>query len=88
MSGPWGPFDGDGNLDMPFCDICGAEYEWHDCGDCGGDGCLDWETLQFEDPLWFQPGDTEKCDTCDGTGGWHGCPYPETHARILKEREA
>lgn len=63
----------------PFCAICGCELEWEDCNLCGGDGELDWETLQFEDPLWYQPGDTEQCDQCEGMGGWWFCPNAGKH---------
>lgn len=61
------------------CPICGYEMEREECPDCGGDGEFDWETLQFDDPLWYQPGDTEDCGNCGGKGGWWFCPNANNH---------
>jgi len=58
---------------LDICPRCGNVREWEDCSACDGDGFLDWETLQFEDPVWFQPGDTEECSECGGKGGWWSC---------------
>ena len=49
-------------------EACGCQ--WEECPDCGGAGYFDWETLQFEDPFWYQPGDTELCTNCAGQRGW------------------
>jgi hypothetical protein len=57
----------------PYCEHCGEELDWEECDQCGGDGEFDWEDLQFEDPLWYQPGDTEECAQCRGEGGWWWC---------------
>lgn len=62
------------DLGGPYCELCGAELERVECDQCGGDGEFDWETLQDEDPLWYQPGDTEACTQCDGKGRWWACP--------------
>lgn len=58
---------------IPVCTVCGYDLDWEECGECQGDGFLDWETLQFEDPLWYSPGDTEVCHNCNGKGGWRFC---------------
>jgi hypothetical protein len=36
-----------------------------DCGFCGGDG---WVDGYEEDPLWFAPGELERCASCGGSG--------------------
>jgi hypothetical protein len=58
----------------PFCEVCESDLVWRDCDQCGGEGEFDWEALQEEDPLWYQPGDTERCEQCGGAGGWYVCP--------------
>lgn len=56
----------------PRCKCC--EMDWEDCYQCGGEGGRGYDDdLQFEDPLWYQPGDFETCDTCEGAGGWAMC---------------
>lgn len=73
------------DLEGPYCAICGAELERVECEACGGEGEFDWETLQFEDPLWYQPGDTERCELCDGKGAWWVCPNaPHTSAERVE----
>ena len=68
-------------------DDCGCE--WTDCDACGGEGYFDWETLQFEDPLWYDPDDTEVCHQCDGKGGWlthrRGCSLAAEDAPAQEE---
>lgn len=59
--------------DDDFCETCGSDTHWEDCYDCGGEGFHD--DLYEEDPLWYNPGDTEDCRTCKGHGGWHLCTY-------------
>lgn len=36
-----------------------------DCLFCGGDGWLDGYD---EDPLWYEPGEMERCASCGGSG--------------------
>lgn len=36
-----------------------------DCWHCGGDGCIDGYE---DDPLWFEPGEMERCSSCYGSG--------------------
>lgn len=58
-----------------LCDRCKCcDTDWEDCYECGGKGGRDYDDdLQFEDPLWYQPGDFETCDICEGKGGWPVC---------------
>lgn len=56
------------------CQKCGSYMIWEDCYNCGGEGSFEYEDdLQFEDPLWYSPGDIESCDICNGKGGWALC---------------
>ena len=62
------------------------DYELEDCscpkcardtvhyrrrGECGGDG--EHEAYD-DDPMWYEPGDTETCETCMGKGFERWCP--------------
>ncbi len=44
--------------------------------DCYGVGCEDGQIdgYEYDDPLWFSPGETFPCSTCDGFGYFHWCP--------------
>lgn len=54
--------------DDDVCPNCGAcPTAWQECGECGGEGYRD--DLYDMDPLWYDPGDTEVCEWCNG----HGC---------------
>lgn len=70
----------DDQEDVEYCPNCGNEKWWVDCHECCGNGYFDWDTLQFEDPLWYDFDDIEPCTTCDEHGGWLVCPscHPET----------
>ena len=53
------------------CSICGAELEWVDCYN----GCDDGEFDGYEeDPMWYSPGETYRCEVCKGRGGYLECP--------------
>lgn len=54
----------------PVCPHCGCFAVWEDCYECGGAGEFD---AYEDDPLWYDPGDTETCPECDGRGGWWIC---------------
>jgi hypothetical protein len=85
MSAP-DPFDEPGFADRVqdrFFQVCDAEppddwvycanghaCDWEDCDNCGGEGSHD---MYEVDPLWYDPGDTEACDRCEGKGGWWLC---------------
>jgi len=54
-----------------ICPFCGNKWvHFRGCTDCN-DGYID---LYNEDPLWFRPGQTEKCHKCSGTGVEIWCP--------------
>lgn len=36
-----------------------------DCFHCGGDGYIDGYE---DDPMWFEPGEMERCSSCNGSG--------------------
>lgn len=56
------------------CEDCGEDTQWEDCWSCGGEGGRGYEDdLQYEDPLWYSPGDFETCDICEGKGGYYIC---------------
>ena len=64
---------GDGDHST-VCARCGSsDVDRVDCYGCSGDGYLSDEDLMEEDPLWYEPGDTERCSECDGQGGWWEC---------------
>lgn len=53
-----------------------------ECPKCGGfalhfkcwNGCDDgWFDMYDEDPLYYDPGDQEPCDVCDGKGSYWVC---------------
>lgn len=74
--------------DGPYCEVCGAELEWEACDQCGGEGGRDGDELMEEDPLWYRPDDYERCEHCDGRGGWLYCwntNAPEHVAQRLEE---
>jgi hypothetical protein len=79
------PPSDDEQHDSRFCEVCGCELEYEECDACGGDGYRDWMDLQFEDPLWYQPGDTERCGVCHGHGGWLFCPNVSQHKQPAEE---
>jgi hypothetical protein len=56
----------------PRCKCC--DTDWVECYQCGAEGGRGYDDdLQFEDPMWYQPGDWEECDICEGKGGWSVC---------------
>lgn len=71
---------------VTLCPACDWEMIWTDCDLCGGEGYFDWETLQEQDPLWYQPDDTERCEQCSGRGGWWWCDNPDCPRKASEER--
>lgn len=69
---------------LPTCGICGCELERVQCPICGGEGDID---VYDDDPMWYEPCDTEPCDMCDGMGGWYECPLAENHWKEKKEEQ-
>jgi hypothetical protein len=55
------------------CPDCGGATEFVSCHSCGGRGIYDEDDLMEEDPLWYMPGDIEKCSECGGKGGYEVC---------------
>lgn len=47
------------------CSACGRSMREASCWKCLGAGEFD---LYEEDPLWYDFGDFEVCDECDGVG--------------------
>ncbi len=54
----------------PFCKRCGGDMEWVECYAGCDDGYFDGYE---EDPLWYYPGETVRCETCQGASGWWEC---------------
>lgn len=62
------------------------EYDDRPCPQCGHEpthtrpcdviGCDDGliDLYEYDDPIFFSPGDTEGCIECAGTGYQHWCP--------------
>ena len=63
----------------PCCEVCGSALEWVDCDLCGGEGGFDGDELMEQDPLWYGPDDYERCEQCQGRGGWWWCPNARQH---------
>lgn len=57
-------------MDDLSCPRCGGSATWEECSSCGGDGYYDGYE---DDPLWYEPGEIEMCEQCDGRGGWWLC---------------
>lgn len=56
------------------CPHCGhSPIHWRDCANyCCDDGWID--MYEYDDPLWYDPGDVERCEECRGTGIEKWCP--------------
>lgn len=54
------------------CVICGGETRQRMCGAIGcDDGYVD--MYEYDDPLWYDPGDYEVCSECHGYGNLWWC---------------
>lgn len=76
---PYEPDDCDAGI--PVCPQCGRFAVWVDCDQCGGEGEIE---LYDEDPLWYDPDDTETCDQCGGDGGWWFCDNEDCKQGVVK----
>jgi hypothetical protein len=66
----------------PECPTCGADLEWEDCDELG---CEDGEVELYDlDPLYYEPGDTQDCPSCGGTGGAYWCPLCQKPQPIVR----
>lgn len=71
------------DLNGPYCELCGEALERDLCDRCGGEGWLDSDVLMDEDPLWYGPDDTERCEECQGKGGWWWCRNKECKGKAV-----
>lgn len=55
-----------------ICDDCGAEKEWRDCYNCGGEG-FSYHDCGEDCCCCLDPEDNVTCDICEGAGGWLQC---------------
>lgn len=63
----WNPYEPDDcDAGDPVCPECGRFAVWVDCYECGGAGEVE---VYDDDPLWYDPDDTESCQLCAGDGG-------------------
>src|SRR3990167_7113551 len=66
-------YDDDIEIADDTCPKCGHYTLRRDCSGIGCDeGQID--GYEYDDPLWFSPGETYTCDTCNGLGYFHWCP--------------
>lgn len=63
------------------CPICGSSQLWEYCDACGGNGYIE---VYESDPMWYEEGDTERCDMCEGEGGWWLCTNRKNHPEEVK----
>jgi hypothetical protein len=71
-----------------YCPVCGGYMDWVECWNNCDDGEFD---LYETDPLWYEPGATEKCGACDGKGGYLQCiniPHTLEQIETHKQKEA
>ena len=53
-----------------WCLICGGPMEWVNCYNCFGEGEFD---LYDMNPNEYEPGDIDRCEICQGKGGYLEC---------------
>lgn len=59
---------------------------WQRCTALGcDDGCLDMH--EYDDPLWYSPGEEEPCDECFGNGIVAWCPNCGADLTLYWSRE-
>ena len=78
--------DDDVELADEYCPKCGKEAYWQRCPSCGGEGYND--DLYELDPLWYNPGDYEVCQECQGWGHFcwcRNCGWDLREHRFLNE---
>lgn len=66
-----GDYEVDHDESCPKCGHC--PIHWRDCAVIGcDDGFIDMH--EYDDPIFFDPGETEPCQECKGTGIERWCP--------------
>jgi hypothetical protein len=57
-----------------ICPHCNhSPIHWRECSNyCCEDGWID--LYEYDDPLWYDPGDVQRCPECHGTGIEKWCP--------------
>lgn len=53
-----------------YCSVCGGYLDWVDCWYCHGEGEFD---LYEQDCFAYEPGEVERCEVCNGEGGYLEC---------------
>lgn len=61
------------------CKVCGADMEFTDCWQCGGEGYGDDFHDCGEDCCCCLDPEPGECPECNGAGGWLECPNAEHH---------
>lgn len=56
----------------PYCSGCGAELDWEECDQCGGEGLYGHDCGE-DCCACLAPEENEPCDECGGKGGWWVC---------------
>lgn len=83
-------YDPDVQMGEDHCPNCGHSTLWRECYAIGCDeGRID--GYEYDDPLWFSPGETYSCSTCGGIGVFYWCPncgYDMISKRIEEENAA
>lgn len=67
-------FDDEIQLSDEPCPKCGKGTRWAYCRRMGcDDGYVDMH--EYDDPLWYDEGELERCNDCRGTGVEKWCPH-------------
>lgn len=73
--------------DVEVCSICGCDMQWVDCWECHGEGAFDYHEMS---PIEYGPADIERCETCQGKGGYLECEAIDSaaHYQAAQARRA
>lgn len=55
-----------------YCPRCGTALYWQECTEINCDD--GWIDAYEDDPLWYEPGELEMCQECEGRGYHNWCP--------------
>lgn len=56
----------------PDCPKCHTPQDWIPCYSVGCDEGY-YDGHEYDDPLWYDPGEMVICEDCQGKGGWWHC---------------